>query len=112
MGRYANIKNFLKYLAKKDKDIANYALEKMKISDLKDRHISELSGWSNSKSFIARALTKDAEIFIMDEPLAGVDIKTEEIIMNSLKEFQENNKTCIVIHHDLALVNILTMLSG
>ncbi|QWQ38690.1 metal ABC transporter ATP-binding protein [Gemella sp. zg-570] len=105
MGRYANIKNFLKIPGKKDKDIAISALEKMKISDLKDRHISELSGGQAQRAFIARALTKEADIFIMDEPLAGVDIKTEEIIMNSLKEFQENNKTCIVIHHDLSSVS-------
>lgn len=104
MGRYAYINHFLKRPSKKDKEIALAAIEKMKLSDLKDRHITALSGGQQQRVFIARALAQQAELYIMDEPLAGVDIKTEQIIMDTLKEFQEQEKTTIVIHHDLQTV--------
>lgn len=104
MGRYAYISNWLKKPSKYDKHLALNALEKMELSHLKNRHITELSGGQQQRVFIARALVQEAELFIMDEPLAGVDIKTEEIIMQTLKEFQQDNKTSIVIHHDLHTV--------
>lgn len=105
MGRYAYIKNWLKRPNKQDTQLALNALEKMNLSHLKDRHITELSGGQQQRVFIARALVQEADLYIMDEPLAGVDIKTEEIIMDTLKTFQEQGKTSIVIHHDLHTVN-------
>lgn len=105
MGRYAYIDNWLKRPSKHDKELVLNALEKMELLPLKDRHITELSGGQQQRVFIARALVQEAQLYIMDEPLAGVDIKTEEIIMNTLKEFQLENKTSIVIHHDLHTVS-------
>lgn len=101
MGRYPHIKNWLKRPTSKDKDIVISSLEKMNLLDLKDRQISELSGGQRQRVFIARALAQEAELYLMDEPLAGIDIKTEEIIMSILKEFQDQGKTSVVIHHDL-----------
>ena len=51
-----------------------------------------------------RAIAQDAKIYLMDEPLQGVDIKTEGIIMSVIKEFQSIGKTVIVVHHDLSTV--------
>ncbi|WP_161978581.1 metal ABC transporter ATP-binding protein [Streptococcus sp. S784/96/1] len=101
MGRYPHIKNWLKRPTAKDKEIVFASLEKMNLLDLKNRQISELSGGQRQRVFIARALAQEAELYLMDEPLAGIDIKTEEIIMSILREFQEEGKTSVVIHHDL-----------
>lgn len=104
MGRYAYIKNFLKRPTLKDKEITKSALEKMQIWDIKDRHISALSGGQLQRVFIARALVQEVELYILDEPLAGVDIHSENIIMETIKELQKQNKTFIIIHHDLNTV--------
>ena len=104
MGRYPHIHSWLKKPNKIDKELTEHALEKMKLIDLKDRHITELSGGQKQRVFIARALAQDASLYLMDEPLAGIDIQTEEIIMNTLKQFQQEGKTSIVIHHDLNTV--------
>lgn len=101
MGRYAHIKGFLKRPSKLDKEIAEAALEKMNLQDLRHRHIDQLSGGQRQRVFIARALAQEAEVYFMDEPLAGIDRLTENIIMDTLKDFQKEGKTSIVIHHDL-----------
>lgn len=104
MGRFAYINHFLKKPSLKDREIAEKALVKMQIWDIRNRHISELSGGQLQRVFIARALVQEAELYILDEPLAGVDITTEKIIMDTLKELQLEGKTFIIIHHDLNTV--------
>ena len=77
------------------------ALKKMKMEDFCDRQISELSGGQKQRVFIARAIAQDALIYFMDEPLAGVDKKTENIIIETMREFKKEGKTIIAVHHDL-----------
>lgn len=104
MGRYAHINNWLKRPGKKDREIVEVALERMNLQDLRHRQIDQLSGGQRQRVFIARALAQEAQIYLMDEPLAGIDQLTETIIMDTLKEFQAEGKTSIVIHHDLTTV--------
>lgn len=100
MGRYGNLGVFQRP-TKKDKDIATSMLEKVGMQDFKDRQISQLSGGQRQRVFIARALTEQADIIILDEPLAGVDKTTETVIMSLLKELVAEGKTIVVVHHDL-----------
>lgn len=102
MGRFSKQKGFLKKPSVLDKEIVESALETMGLKDLKNRQIDQLSGGQQQRVFIARALAQEACLYIMDEPLAGVDIKTEEVIMDTLKSFQNQGKTSLVIHHDLS----------
>lgn len=104
MGRFPHIKGVLKKPTAQDRDIALKAMERMALLELRDRQISELSGGQRQRVFIARALAQEATLYLMDEPLAGIDIKTEALIMETLREFQNEGKTSIVIHHDLQTV--------
>lgn len=99
MGRYQSI-GWFKYPNKQEKAKALAALEEMKLSELKDRQISQLSGGQRQRVFIARALCQDADLLIMDEPLAGVDKTSERIIMNKVKELKKMGKTIVCVHHD------------
>lgn len=101
MGRYARSKGLLRRPSKEDKWAAEQALERMKIADLRHRQIDQLSGGQRQRVFLARALAQEAELYLMDEPLAGIDQATEVMIMDILREFQAEGKTSIVIHHDL-----------
>jgi len=65
------------------------------------KSISVLSGGQQQRAFLARALMQDAQIYFLDEPFAGVDIATEQIIINLFKQLRDEGKTVIVVHHDL-----------
>lgn len=100
MGRYKTL-GWIRRPGKKDYEIAKQALEKMGMYEFRDRQISELSGGQRQRVFLARSISSDAEIYFMDEPLAGVDMVTEKIIMDTIKEFQKDGKTIVAVHHDL-----------
>lgn len=100
MGQYQNIGLF-KRPGKKEKALAENALLEMGIETLSKRQISELSGGQKQRVFIARALCQDKKLLIMDEPLAGVDQKTEAIIMQKMQDLKKQGKTIIAVHHDL-----------
>lgn len=101
MGRYPLISHWLKRPRQKDKEATLQALEKMDLLDLRKRQIDQLSGGQRQRVFLARAIAQEAELYLMDEPLAGVDIKTEQKIMDILCDFQDEGKTSVVIHHDI-----------
>lgn len=100
MGRYVHL-GWLKRPSKNDYDLARSALKKIGMHDFEDRQISELSGGQRQRVFIARAIAQDADIYFMDEPLAGVDKVTEKVIFDFMKDSQMKGKTSIVVHHDL-----------
>lgn len=103
MGRYGHI-GWIKRPTKKDKILALEALRKVNMENYKNRHIKELSGGQQQRVFLARSLVQDAEIYLMDEPFQGVDVKTERAIIKILKQLEADNKTVIVVHHDLDTV--------
>ena len=103
MGRYVH-KGLFKRPDKKDKVRALAALETMKMTQFKDRQISELSGGQRQRVFLARAIAHDASIYIMDEPLQGIDITTEKLIISTMKKLQAEGKTFLVVHHNLTTV--------
>jgi manganese/zinc/iron transport system ATP- binding protein len=103
MGRYV-YSGMLKRANKKDKEQVLASLKQVGMEDFKDRQISQLSGGQRQRVFLARAICQDAEIYFLDEPMQGVDIKTEKLIIEILNDFQAQGKTIIVVHHDLSTV--------
>ena len=103
MGRYGHV-GWIKRPGKKDKELTLEALKKVSIEEYKKRHIKELSGGQQQRVFLARSLVQGAQIYLMDEPFAGVDVKTEKAILKILKELKEEGKTVVVVHHDLDTV--------
>lgn len=104
MGRYAHL-GLVRRPGKEDRARAMEALEKMKMADFANRQISELSGGQKQRVFIARALAQDAQLYIMDEPLAGVDETTERIIMDEFINLQCDGRTVVAVHHDLSTLD-------
>jgi len=103
MGRYVH-KGWIKRPQKKDREIALEALKTMKMEAFRDRQISELSGGQRQWAFLARAIAQDADIYVMDEPLQGIDITTENLIMDVIRKLQAEGKTFIIVHHQLNTV--------
>ncbi len=103
MGRYRS-QNLLRRTTKADKEIAWEALCKVQLEPFAKRQISQLSGGQQQRVFIARALAQQAELYLLDEPFAGVDAATEETIITLLKEMNAEGKSIMVVHHDLNTV--------
>lgn len=79
-------------------------LSRVGMADFSDRQIGQLSGGQQQRIFLARALAQDADLYLLDEPFAGVDAATEKAIINVLKSLNEAGKTVIAVHHDLSTV--------
>lgn len=79
-------------------------LERVGMSDFSDRQIGQLSGGQQQRVFLARALAQAADLYLLDEPFAGVDAATEKAIISVLKSLRAEGKTVVVVHHDLATV--------
>ncbi|MBF2028876.1 MAG: metal ABC transporter ATP-binding protein [Oscillatoriales cyanobacterium C42_A2020_001] len=81
--------------------VAMAALDRVGMADYRDRPIGQLSGGQQQRVFLARALAEEADIFCLDEPLTGIDQKTETVIFDILRELANADKTVIVVNHDL-----------
>lgn len=103
MGRYGKLGLF-KRPRKADKEVAMDSLRKVGMENFVNRQISQLSGGQQQRVFLARALAQQADLYFMDEPFSGVDAATEKAIIQLLKEMSNQNKTVVVVHHDLQSV--------
>lgn len=103
MGRYPHKRVFQRMNAE-DARLAEEAMRELDILDLRDRQIGELSGGQQQRTFLARALAQQADVLMLDEPFVGVDIPTEEKIIEVLRNLSEAGKTLLVVHHDLQAV--------
>ncbi len=100
MGTYAGLGWFGRP-GKAERARAGEALAQTGIADLAHRQIGELSGGQQQRTFLARALAQNAEVYLMDEPFAGVDAATERAIVDLLAAMRDAGKTVLVVHHDL-----------
>ena len=80
------------------------ALEQVAMQDYAGRQISQLSGGQQQRVFLARALVQQADIYFLDEPMAGVDAPTEAAIVRLLQGLRDTGRTIVVVHHDLQTV--------
>ena len=87
-----------------DLEIAKNAMKKTNTWHLKDKKIDEISGGERQRVIIARAITQDTEILILDEPISNIDIHHQIQLLDVLKNLnKEKNITIITILHDLNL---------
>jgi manganese/zinc/iron transport system ATP- binding protein len=103
MGTYAEL-GWFRRPGKAQKEWATACLEQVGLVDFAHRQIGQLSGGQQQRVFLARALAQKADLYFMDEPMAGVDAATEGLIFQVLKTLRDQGKTIVVVHHDLRTV--------
>ncbi|HHW7578924.1 TPA: metal ABC transporter ATP-binding protein [Mannheimia haemolytica] len=103
MGRYGYM-NFLRRPSQPDKLKVEQAMQRLDVLHLKDRQIGELSGGQKKRVFLARALAQESKIILLDEPFTGVDVKTENAIVELLKQLKNEGHLILVSTHNLASV--------
>lgn len=104
MGLYGRL-GWVRRPGRNERMEAMAALDQVGMAELAHRQISQLSGGQQQRVFLARALVQDARIYLMDEPLQGVDATTERTIIELLRTLQSLGKTVMVVHHDLQTVS-------
>jgi zinc transport system ATP-binding protein len=103
MGRLGKTSS-MGFFSKEDKQLAAESMEAVEVLDLRKRSIGSLSGGQLQRALIARALTCNPEIMILDEPTANVDMKVEKDIFDLLKKLNEKI-TIIVVTHDIGFIS-------
>ncbi len=103
MGRYGR-NGWLQALRKEDRAAVARSLAQMGLAGLADRPIDELSGGQQQRVFLARALAQEPHILLMDEPFTGVDVTTQETVLELLDQLKQQGVTVLVSTHDLNLV--------
>ncbi|WGW05784.1 metal ABC transporter ATP-binding protein [Tropicibacter oceani] len=83
---------------------AQACLERVGMQDFASRQIGQLSGGQQQRVFLARALAQGADLYLLDEPFAGVDAATEAAIIAVLKSLRDEGRTVVAVHHDLSTV--------
>ncbi len=100
MGRIGQI-GFFKWPSRSDWSAVHAALEVVDMNSLANRQIGELSGGQQQRTFLARALAQEAELVLMDEPLNGLDLPSQESILVLLEKLRQQKITVMVATHDL-----------
>jgi manganese/iron transport system ATP-binding protein len=103
MGRYGAM-NFLRMPRAVDKAKVEESLRRVSMWEFKDRQIGELSGGQKKRVFLARALAQGGRVILLDEPFTGVDVNTEEAIIQLLRELRAAGCIILVSTHNLGSV--------
>lgn len=103
MGLYPRIGLFGR-LSAALRERARECLSRVGMADFAHRQIGQLSGGQQQRVFLARSLAQDADLYLMDEPFAGVDAASEQAIIAVLKALKDEGKSVICVHHDLSTV--------
>lgn len=100
MGRYPHTGIF-KRLSAKDKRAINNAAERVEIADLFSAQMGELSGGQKQRVLIAQALAQEADLLLLDEPITGLDLASQDRILKILGDETHHGRTVIVSTHHL-----------
>ena len=100
MGTYGRL-GWFRRPGLRERDLVKECLARVGLTDLARRQIGKLSGGQQQRVFLARALAQQAEIYVLDEPMAGVDARSQELIFDVLAELRDAGRLVVVVHHDL-----------
>ena len=103
MGRYRHT-SIWPWTSRDERRRAAALLERLGLTPYAKRHISELSGGQQQRVFLARALIGEPHLLLLDEPTAGVDMKTQHDILHLLRELNGKGMTILLTTHDLNTV--------
>src|SRR5699024_11015287 len=104
MGTYPNL-GLINRRGKKEMERKLESITEVRREDVKRRQIGEVSGGKFQDIFIARTLAQHSDLVFLDEPFVGIDVKSEKVIVNVLKEMARDRITILIVHHDLSKVH-------
>ena len=103
MGLYSEL-GLLRRFLPKHKDRIRNALLDVDMADCATRQISKLSGGQQQRVFLARSIVQNSTLVLLDEPFAGIDAKSESVIVDILRRQKDDGKSIVAVHHDLSTI--------
>jgi len=100
MGTYGRL-GWFRRPGPRERELARDCLLRVGLADVANRQIGRLSGGQQQRVFLARALAQQADLYFLDEPMAGVDARSQEQIFAVLSALRAAGKLIVVVHHDL-----------
>jgi len=104
MGRYPHLSK-IERTKKEEMEIVEKTIEKLGITEIKNKKVFELSEGEKQFVFLAQLLAQDSEVLVLDEPISHLDIGHRFKIMDILEKLNKNGKTIITILHDLNIAS-------
>jgi manganese transport system ATP-binding protein len=101
MGRYAHL-GALRRFTEEDRRLVDEALARLDLLPLARRHLNELSGGQRQRVFVAQGLVQHADVLLLDEPLAGLDLASQQQIRAVIAEERDLGRTVVTSTHDLS----------
>jgi len=101
MGRYAG-RGLFGRLGRADRQAVDTALERLDIGDLARRQLGALSGGQRQRVFVAQGLAQEADLLLLDEPVTGLDLVTQDRILDVVAEERAAGRAVVLSTHDLA----------
>jgi iron complex transport system ATP-binding protein len=105
MGCYGRLGAFRRFAAE-DRRTVREAIDRMRIGDLVDRQLLELSGGQRQRTYVAQALAQRAEVLLLDEPITGLDLVTQETITEVIDEERRRGVTVVLTTHDVGTAQL------
>jgi len=93
--------HWLTKIQKEDREKLNALLDRLNLTGLGKRHIRELSGGQQQAVFLGRALIGEPDLILLDEPTAGLDIRSRDDVIHFLHEINHQGVAIVITAHDL-----------
>jgi zinc transport system ATP-binding protein len=103
-GRLAK-RGWWRHRSREDREAVDHALESVALTEHRRKRLHELSGGQQQRALIARALAADPQLLVLDEPIAGVDVESQELFRDSLVHLVEHHDAAVLlVSHELGAV--------
>ena len=103
------------WISRADRKVVDEAMDRLGVRGLANRHLADMSGGQRQRVLIAQGLAQDTDVLLLDEPVAGLDIASEQVIRKAISHEKDQGRTVVVATHDLdeaAQADQVVMLNG
>jgi ABC-type Mn2+/Zn2+ transport system ATPase subunit len=100
MGRYPDA-GWIGRFGERDSELVAAAIDRLGIGDLATRRFGALSGGERQRALLAQACAQDADVLLLDEPFAGLDAPTRDVLRGLISDWRREGRTVLVSTHDL-----------
>jgi ABC-type Mn2+/Zn2+ transport system ATPase subunit len=105
MGAYGR-RGVLGRLTTGDREAIDQAIDRMRIGDLVDRQLHELSGGQRQRVYVAQGLAQRADLLLLDEPITGLDLVTQETVTTMIADERAAGRTVVLTTHDVGTAHL------